>query len=99
MEQPGEERLSQIARTQIPSSLLNFCTIDRNYRTTLEATPFHYPELAPIDTRYIHKEELQFNHWPADPSIGEQEDEEMVVAEQTVRAYYPRGLEQGDLFS
>jgi len=100
MEKPGEERLSQIARTQIPSRLLDFCTVDRNYRTTLEATPFDYPELAPIDTRYIHREELQFNHWLADPeAVSQDVEDDVVVVEQTVRAYYPRGLEQGDLFS
>src|SRR6201996_1818725 len=63
MEKPTEERLSQIARTQIPSRLLEFCTVDRNYRTTLEATPLEYPELAAIDTTFVDTEELQFNHW------------------------------------
>jgi hypothetical protein len=70
MEKPNEERLSQIARTQIPSQLLEFCTIDRNYRTTLEATPLDYPELAPIDMTFVDTEELAFNHWPAlEPSL------------------------------
>ena len=63
MEKPTEERLSQIARTQIPSRLLEFCTVDRNYRTTLEATPLEYPELAAIDTTFVDTEELKFNHW------------------------------------
>ena len=63
MEKPSAERLSQIARTQIPSNLLEFCTVDRNYRTTLEATPLEYPELAAIDTTFVDTEELQFNHW------------------------------------
>ena len=65
MEQPNPERLSQIARTQISSQMLEFCTIDRNYRTTLEATPLEYPELAAIDTTFIDTEELAFGHWPS----------------------------------
>jgi putative SOS response-associated peptidase YedK len=65
MERPSEERLSQIARTQIPSRLLEFCTVDRNYRTALEATPLDYPELPAIDMSFIDTEELKFNHWPA----------------------------------
>jgi putative SOS response-associated peptidase YedK len=64
MEKPGEERLSQIARTQIPSRMLEFYTIDKNYRTALEATPVDYPELALIDMTCVDTEELQFNHWP-----------------------------------
>jgi putative SOS response-associated peptidase YedK len=63
MEKPTEARLSQIARTQIPSSLLEFCTVDRDYRKTLEATPVEYPELAAIDTTFVDTEELQFNQW------------------------------------
>lgn len=100
MEKPSEERLSQIARTQIPSRLLDFCTVDRNYRTALEATPFDYPELTPIDTSFINAEELQFNHWPVDTEAVPQEvEDDMVVVEETVRSYYPRGTKQGDLFS
>jgi putative SOS response-associated peptidase YedK len=99
MEKPSEERLSQIARTQIPSRLLDFCTVDRNYRTALEATPLEYPELPPIDTSFLNTEELQFNHWPADPNPVPQEEEEMVVVEDIVRTYYPRAVKQGNLFS
>lgn len=104
MEKPSEERLSQIARTQIPSRLLDFCTVDRNYRTTLDATPLEYPELPPIDTSFINTEELQFNHWPADPQEEAQElvvheKEAMTVVEETLRTYYPAGMKQGDLFS
>ncbi|MVN91530.1 SOS response-associated peptidase [Mucilaginibacter aquatilis] len=67
LEKPSEERLSIIARTQIPSRLLEFCTIDPDYRTAKEATPRDFEELAPIDTTYLYEaEELQFNHWPDD---------------------------------
>jgi putative SOS response-associated peptidase YedK len=102
MEKPTEERLSQIAQTQIPSRLLEFCTIDRNYRTTLEALPVDYPELSAIDKRYMKKEELLFNHWPADlePLPEEEEEEEGTMVIQTLRTYYPPGMKiQGDLFS
>lgn len=64
---PSEERLSTIARTQIPSRLLEFCTIDPDYRTAKEATPRNFDELEPIDTAYLDfAEELPFNHWPDD---------------------------------
>jgi len=100
MEKPTEERLSQIARTQIPSRLLEFCTIDRNYRTTLEATPMEYPELQAIDKSFIDTEELTFNHWPADLYPVLHEREEGVIVEGTVRTWYPPGMKSPrDLFS
>lgn len=58
-----ERRLSEIALTQIPSRLLEACTIDRDYRTSGEATPLDYPELAPIDMSFVDTEELHFDHW------------------------------------
>lgn len=98
MEKPSEERLSQIARTQIPSRLLDFCTVDRNYRTALEATPLEYPELPPIDTSFINTEELQFNHWPEEQE--QVSDKDMVLVGETITTYYPSGIKkQGDLFS
>jgi hypothetical protein len=100
MEKPGEERLSQIARTQIPSRLLDFCTVDRNYRTALEAKPLEYPELPPIDTSFINTEELQFNHWPLEQEQVFDKNEEMVLVGETALAYYPPRInKQGDLFS
>jgi putative SOS response-associated peptidase YedK len=100
MEKPSEERLSQIAQTQIPSRLLEFCTVDRNYRTALEATPLEYPELAPIDTSFINTEELQFNHWPVEQEQVPNEREEMVLVGETMPAYHPPRInKQGDLFS
>jgi len=92
MEKPSEERLSQIARTQIPSRLLDFCTVDCNYRTTLEANPLQYPELAAIDMNFMDTEELQFNHWPAGTEAVQHREEEMVMVEETVRTYYPSGM-------
>jgi len=100
MEKPGEERLSQIARTQIPSRLLEFCTVSRDYRSTLGVTPLEYPELPPINLRYIGTEELQFNHWPSDlEPVLHEEQEEGTIVEETARTYYSPGMKQGDLFS
>lgn len=102
MEKPSEERLSQIARTQIPSRLLEFCTVDRNYRKELEATPLDYPELPAIDTSFIDTEELEFNHWPDDlePVLAGVERPSMTVVESTVKTYHPPAMNpQGDLFS
>ena len=103
LEKPDEERLSTIARTQIPSRLLEFCTIDPDYRTAKEATPRDFRELAPIDTAYLDfAEELQFNHWPDDlePVLVGAERPSGTVVESIVRTYYPPGMNpQGDLFN
>jgi putative SOS response-associated peptidase YedK len=100
MEKPSEERLSQIARTQIPSRLLDFCTIDRNYRSTLEATPLDYPGLKPIDTSYIDTEELAFNHWPEDLEPVFHGIADRPLMKEKVSTYHPLRLgSQSDLFS
>lgn len=101
MEKPGEVRLSQIARTQIPSRMMEFCTIDSDYRTTGEATPREFPDLAALDMSYLDtSEELEFNHWPADPDFVPREKEEGIIVEETIRTYYPPGMQpHGDLFS
>jgi len=100
MEKPTEERLSQIARTQIPSRLLEFCTIDRNYRSALEATPLDYPELQPINTSFIDTEELEFNHWPEDLEPVLHSGDEGAIVKEAIRTHYPPALnKQGDLFS
>lgn len=59
----SQSRLSEIALTQIPSKLLEACTIDKDYRFSGEAKPVEYPELAPLDMTYIDTEDLLFNHW------------------------------------
>lgn len=84
MEKPGEERLQQIARTQIPSRLLEYCTIDPEYRKSLEATPKDFAELPALDTTYLYREELEFDHWPATPFEPEPEEAAAVMGEQTV---------------
>lgn len=58
-----QARLSEIALTQIPSKLLEVCTIDRDYRLSLEATPAEYPELKELDMTFVDSEELAFDHW------------------------------------
>jgi len=102
LEKPGEERLSAIARTQIPSRLLDFCTIDPDYRTAKEATPRDFPELSSIDTAYLDfAEELQFNHWPDDlePVMAGSERPLGTTVESTVRTYYQPGMHpQAGLF-
>lgn len=60
-----EARLSEIALTQIPSRLMEVCTIDRDYRLSLEAKPTNYPELGPIDMTFVDSEVLLFDHWNA----------------------------------
>lgn len=60
----NEARLSEIALTQIPSKLLEACTIDKDYRFSGEAKPVEYSELAPLDMTFLDTEELTFNHWP-----------------------------------
>ncbi|QEC74713.1 SOS response-associated peptidase [Mucilaginibacter ginsenosidivorax] len=103
LEKPSEGRLSTIARTQIPSRLLDFCTIDPDYRTAREATPRDFHDLAPIDTAYLDvAEELQFNHWPEDlePVLAGGELANVGLADTTVRANSAQRMKpQGDLFS
>jgi len=102
LEKPKVERLATIARTQIPSRLLEFCTIDPDYRTANEATPRNFEELAPIDTTYLYDaEELPFNHWPDDmePVLAGGEREAENVVESKSKTFYPQGMKpQGDLF-
>ncbi|QQL49920.1 SOS response-associated peptidase [Mucilaginibacter ginkgonis] len=63
MEKPDKERLSHIARTQIPSRLMEFCTIDKSYRTTLNAEPANYADLTQIETTSIDTEQLSYDNW------------------------------------
>lgn len=103
LEKPDKERLSTIARTQIPSRLLEFCTIDPDYRTAKEATPRDFPELAPIDTTYLDfAEELSFNHWPDDlePVLAGGARPSMTEGETHYRNSFTSVMNsQGDLFS
>jgi len=92
MEKPGEERLQLIARTQIPSRLLEYCTIDPDYRKALEATPRDFDELPPLNTSYLYREELEFDHWPAPAFVPEPPADEAVISEQTVLSGRPGNL-------
>jgi putative SOS response-associated peptidase YedK len=92
MEKPGEERLQLIARTQIPSRLLEYCTIDPDYRKALEATPRDFDELPGLNTSYLYREELEFDHWPAPAFEPEPTDEQGVISEETVIVGRPGNL-------
>lgn len=63
MEEPSDERLTEIALTQIPSKLMEACTIDKDYRYSGEAMPLEYPEQAPLDMSFVDQEVLDFDHW------------------------------------
>ena len=92
MEKPGEERLQLIARTQIPSRLLEYCTIDPDYRKALEATPRDFGELPALNTSYLYHEELEFDHWPAPAFEPEPTDEQGVISDETVIVGRPGNL-------
>ncbi|MEZ2339226.1 SOS response-associated peptidase [Mucilaginibacter sp. RCC_168] len=92
LEKREKERLSIIARTQIPSRLLEFCTIDPDYRTAKEATPRDFQELAPIDMTFLYREELEFDHWPVTPFEPEPEAVKGTLTEETVLAGRPGNL-------
>lgn len=92
MEKPGEERLQLIARTQIPSRLLEYCTIDPDYRKALEATPRDFDELPALNTSYLYREELEFDHWPAPAFEPERAEEQAIISEQTVLSGRPGNL-------
>jgi putative SOS response-associated peptidase YedK len=61
----SDERITELAMTQIPSSMLEVCTIDPTYRTTGELLEKEYPELKAIDLTFLDQEELEFNYWKA----------------------------------
>lgn len=63
MEEPSDERLTEIALTQIPSKMMEACTIDKDYRNAGEATPLEYPDQQPLDTSFVDQEVLDFDHW------------------------------------
>ena len=92
MEKPDQERLQQIARTQIPSRLLEYCTIDPDYRKALEATPRNFDELPALNTSYLYREELEFDHWPAPAFETEPAEEQGFVGEETVIVGRPGNL-------
>lgn len=63
MEEPSEERLTEIALTQIPSKLMEACTIDKDYRFAGEAKPLDYPGHPALDLGFVDQEVLDFDHW------------------------------------
>ena len=63
MEEPSEERLVEIALTQIPSKLMEACTIDKDYRFAGEATPLEYEGHPALDLTFVYTEEVDFDYW------------------------------------
>jgi len=57
MENPGPERLQQIARTQVPSKDMEYCTITKEYLSERVANPAEYQGLPPIDMTYMDVQE------------------------------------------
>src|SRR5215217_3171282 len=62
MGEPSDERLVEIALTQIPSKLMEACTIDKDYRVAGEATPVEYPDHPAVDLTFFDTEELDFDY-------------------------------------
>ncbi len=58
MTNPTNDRLQQLALTQVPSTVMEFCTIEKDYMKTQEATPREYEDLPPIDLSFLDTEEL-----------------------------------------
>jgi len=63
MEEPSDERLQEIAVSQIPSSMMEACTISSDYRFSGEATPQEYADHPALDSTFVDTEELAFDHW------------------------------------
>lgn len=59
MTNPSPERLQEIARTQVPSKDMDYCTITKEYLQRI-ANPAEYPNLAGIDMSYMDAEELLY---------------------------------------
>jgi putative SOS response-associated peptidase YedK len=61
MEDISKERAQMLARVQVPSSAMEFCTITKEYLTDRVANPTKYDNLPPIDMTYLDtKEELLY---------------------------------------
>jgi putative SOS response-associated peptidase YedK len=56
MSNPSPERLQEIARTQVPSKDMEYCTITKEYLQRI-ANPAEYPNLSAIDMSYMDTEE------------------------------------------
>lgn len=57
MDNPGPERLQQIARTQVPSKDMEYCTITKEYLSERVANLTEYQGLPPIDMTYMDVQE------------------------------------------
>jgi len=60
----SEARITEIALTQVPSSKLDFCTVDKAFRASAAPeSPFEYADLAPIDLTYADTEKFEYPTW------------------------------------
>ena len=53
LQNPSPERMQEIARTQVPSKDMEYCTITKEYRTERVANVTEYSSLPPIDMSYM----------------------------------------------
>lgn len=51
---PSVQRMQEIARTQVMSKDMDFCTITKEYLTQRDANPTNYDTLPPIDLTYLN---------------------------------------------
>jgi len=59
----SDDRITEIAMTQIPSGLMERCTIGPEYRLEGVINKKEYPELPEIKQEFIDQEILEFDHW------------------------------------
>ena len=57
LQNPSPERMQEIARTQVPSKDMEYCTITKEYRTERVANVTEYSSLPPIDMSYMDTQE------------------------------------------
>ena len=59
----SDDRVTEIAMTQIPSKLMEICTIGSEYRLQGVVNKKEYPELPELKQEFIDQEVLDFDHW------------------------------------
>lgn len=64
----SEELLTEIAVAQIPSKMMEACTIDKDYCFSGEATPHEYEGRPALDMTFVDTETLDFDYWWAPAS-------------------------------
>lgn len=59
----SDDRITEISMTQIPSAMMELCTIGSEYRTAGEVNKKEYPDLPAINQTFLDQEVLDFDHW------------------------------------